>query len=814
MHFTSRHSLTWSIVAATGLGVLPAQGQPTEPTAPPVEEAPPTEEVSDPDQEHPGTIPFAGIVIDAFGSAVPGARISIPSLGIEVTASATGEFEVVAPSDSEHEVVVVADGFVELRETVVFDESTALSGLELLVSYESEEITVTGTRRERTEDDTPVRTQIVSRDAVERRGATNLAEALDQSTGLRVESNCQNCGFTQLRLNGLEGHHAQILIDGRPVMSSLAGVYVLEQLPQEMIERVEVVKGGGSALYGGNAVAGVVNVVTRRPRRSFGSVNLRGGLIGGDAWEERISATAGLVSPEKTFALHLFGNALRRNEYDANGDGYSEIGRVRQNSFGATSFFAVIPDGELRLELHSLREHRRGGDDIDEPEFQVGIAEGTRTDRIGGSVRWEHLVNEAVSYDVGYSLAYTERQSYYGGGGDVEVPTLPADVADLDQADLDAFNSAWEARQAALGAYGRTENPVHTVDGYVNLAAGTNRQMIFTVGTQYTCEKLRDEFPVYSRVIDEQYDDIGLILQHDWLFSDWGESILGVRVDKHSELDDVVASPRASLMLDPLDWLKLRTSLSSGFRAPQVFDEDLHITIVGGEGQIIRNAAGLDPERAYSASQQFESHLEVGKEWDLKVGFNGYYTLITNAHVIEEQDDPATPDEIEFERRNRGETTVLGAEIDLSLQHANEFGVAVGATRERAENDEPDEDFDSRQIFRTPAFYGYAEVFAYPTESLRVSTTANLTGPMDVPHYAGFIPENRLEESDPFLDWGVNVSYRVDLRDSMYVRPYVGVRNILNSYQDDFDVGPDRDAGYVYGPRLPRSILLGVEGGI
>jgi outer membrane receptor for ferrienterochelin and colicins len=258
----------------------------------------------------------------------------------------------------------------------------------------------------------------------------------------------------------------------------------------------------------------------------------------------------------------------------------------------------------------------------------------------------------------------------------------------------------------------------------------------------------------------------------------------------------------------------MRTTFASGFRAPQVFDEDLHITLVGGEGQIIQNADDLQPERAYSASQQLESRFELGEDWNLKLGINGYYTLITKAHVIEQADDPATPDELEFERRNRGETTVVGAEFDLQVQYLDVFGVAGGTTSERAQNSEPDGDFNSRKIFRTPSLYGYVEIYGYPTKDLRISTTANLTGSMDVPHYAGYVPEDRLDESDPFLDWGANVSYRVNLRDSMYVRPYAGIRNILDSYQDDFDQGPDRDAGYVYGPRLPRTLLFGVQGGI
>ena len=89
--------------------------------------------------------------------------------------------------------------------------------------------------------------------------AVSLSQGLTFQPGIRVENNCQNCGFSQVRINGLDGRFAQRLIDSRPVFSALAGVYGLEQLPMNMIERVEVVRGGGSALYGSSAIAGAVS---------------------------------------------------------------------------------------------------------------------------------------------------------------------------------------------------------------------------------------------------------------------------------------------------------------------------------------------------------------------------------------------------------------------------------------------------------------------------------------------------------------------------------------------------------------------------
>lgn len=98
--------------------------------------------------------------------------------------------------------------------------------------------------------------------------ATCLAQGLSFQPGVRVEDNCQNCGFTQVRINGLDGHYSQILMDSRPIFSALTGVYGLEQIPANMIERVEVVRGGGSALFGASAIGGTINIITKEPTRN------------------------------------------------------------------------------------------------------------------------------------------------------------------------------------------------------------------------------------------------------------------------------------------------------------------------------------------------------------------------------------------------------------------------------------------------------------------------------------------------------------------------------------------------------------------
>lgn len=225
----------------------------------------------------------------------------------------------------------------------------------------TDEVVVSANRNETSRKVAPVVVNVMSNKLFEAVNSTDLAKSLNYQSGLRVENNCQNCGFPQVRINGLEGPYSQILINSRPVMSALSGVYGLEQIPTNMIERVEVVRGGGSALFGANAVGGTINIITKDPVSNSFQVSSTMSNLNGKVWEQYVGANASLVSSDNSYGIALYQSYRNRNPYDADNDGFSELGKLNMNTFGLRSYYRPTQFSRISLEYHTTNEFRRGG---------------------------------------------------------------------------------------------------------------------------------------------------------------------------------------------------------------------------------------------------------------------------------------------------------------------------------------------------------------------------------------------------------------------------------------------------------------------
>lgn len=217
---------------------------------------------------------------------IPYVTVSVKGTTIGTTADATGHYYLKNLPEGPCTIVAEAIGYSTVEQQVVMKRNKTVE-LNFVMQEQTlamDEVVVSATRNVTNKRSSAVIVNVASAKLFDRTASTDLAETMKFQSGLRIENNCGNCGTTQLRINGLEGQYSQILLDSNPIFSSLAAVYGLEQLPTAMIERVEVIRGGGSALFGSSAIGGVVNIITKEPlRNSLTLSNVTDILKGGTA---------------------------------------------------------------------------------------------------------------------------------------------------------------------------------------------------------------------------------------------------------------------------------------------------------------------------------------------------------------------------------------------------------------------------------------------------------------------------------------------------------------------------------------------------
>ena len=716
---------------------------------------------------------------------IPYATILIVGSGQGTVSNEAGQFQFKNLEEGTYRLRVSAVGYRTLEKSIVVGrEYTAVVHFPLEEeAVMVDEVVVSASRTEVSRRDAPVVVNILSPKLFDAVNSTDLAKTLNFQSGLRVENNCQNCGFPQVRINGLDGPYSQILINSRPIISALSGVYGLEQIPTNMIDRVEVVRGGGSALFGANAVGGTINIITKDPIDNSFQISSTMSNLGGKSWEQYMGANVSLVAKDNSYGIALYQSYRNRNPYDHDGDSFSELGRLNMNTFGLRGYYRPSQFSRLNIEYHTTNELRRGGNKFDLQPHQSDITEQTKHIINSGGISYDHFWNEYKHKLSTYaSLQHTDRDSYYGAQRDTAAYGKTDDLT-------------WVAGTMYVGNYNRF------------LFAPS----VFTGGLEYQQNSLHDIMVGYQRDMQQDVHIASAFIQNEWKMQAFS-LLAGGRIDRHNLIERPILSPRVNLLYKPQDRFQARLTYSTGFRAPQAYDEDLHVTAVGGEGVLIRLADGLREERSNSFSGSVDYTTTFG-HWQANVLIEGFYTGLNDVFILEDIGHDANGYAIK-ERRNGNGAQVYGANLDAKVAHGKEAVLSLGFTAQRSRYNTPEEwsegQFTTRMM-RTPDYYGYFTFTSAPVKNFDFSLSGTYTGDMIVPHYAGYIAEDRMETTPHFFDLNLKFNYTFILHDHIKLQVNTGVQNILNHFQPDLDQGEFRDSGYFYGPTQPRTLFIGFK---
>jgi outer membrane receptor for ferrienterochelin and colicins len=744
-------------------------------------------------------------------SHIPFASVIIRGTTIGTATDETGHYRMINIPVGKHTLEAKAIGY---RSQMV--EITIEAGQTLEVNFNLDEdaigldeVVVTADRNEQRRKESSTIVNTISPKLFSMTQSVTLGDGLNFSPGLRLENNCGNCGFTQLRMNGLEGPYSQILINSRPIFSGLAGVYGLELIPSNMIERVEVIRGGGSALYGSNAIAGTVNLILKDPVNNSFEMAVNSSVtglgmsnIGGITPDHSANFNSSVVTSDLKTGLAVYGFTRNRKPFDANDDGFSELTSLENTSIGARVYHRFGARSKIAVDYFNIKEKRRGGDRFDLPLHESNVSEAVEHSINTGAITFDKFFRDIDVLSVFVSGQLVDRDSYYGAG-------------------------------KSLSDYGRTSDLTYAIGSQYSFNK-KNSKLIFGIENTggfltdiklgYREGEIVNDSIIYNHtenrtVADQSIYITGVFAQYEHQYKKL-KTTLGVRYDYYqidykdgytSSISNGVLSPRISVMYNVNQHTQTRFSYAQGYRAPQVFDEDLHILTSTARQVIHVNDPNLKQETSHSFMGSLDYENSISNVFFTFLA-EGFYTKLLNPfrNQYGEPDENGT---VIYTRVNAEDgATVAGVNLEMNVIPANGWLVKAAFTYQNSFY-QTEQEFDERRFFRTPNSYGYCTIDWQASKKLGISATGTYTGKMLVPYFGPQLTspdDGELRESNAFNDFGLKIRYNVKVNGAT-LQVFGGVKNILNAYQNDFDLGSERDPGYMYGPNLPRTIYFGIR---
>ena len=682
--------------------------------------------------------------------------------------------------------------------------------------FELGQVVVTGTKTERVLSEVPVRTEVISSREIKAKGASNLYEALDGIPGIRVEQQCSYCNFSIVRMQGLESGHVQVLIDGQPLFSGVTTVYGLQQIPASLIEKIEVVKGPGSALYGSSAIAGVINVITKQPAKEAGlEIETEFGEEGTNSYGLNASY------PFKDGNVLIYG---QRNEGDeiylgekTGGSHMTDKVWTRSNALGTRlNFFNLTGDDNLTLGARVFNEERKGGEiETFENPFAAG-SENIDTERYELQVNYDRpLFIEGDKLGIAFCMFNHHRDA----------------TNDTFLGDYEGIYGA-EPPLSELEPYKATEQQ-YGVD--INHMFPLGEKNTIMGGFQYTYNEL-EESGKYVVLDDTAADyslpykseskkhahEYGLYLQDEIVLLENLQLLLGGRYDIHRSEDSFAGSgdtygkpveisykeesfnPRMSLMYNPQDDFALRLAVGTGFRVPYGFSEDMHLC--SGSPRVYKPGS-LKPEKSLGAT--FSADYQ-GEKWAPWVTI--FRTNLEDKIGFADADAEASSLGYDYQWENMGDAYTQGIELGSSFLVSEMLKAGFDMAYTDAQYKDKRNDWlgtayfdNSRYISRVPEFTGGVNVSFVPGD-WEINCIADYTGKMHIDYWQDGEEPTEIVHTEPFWVLNLKVSKHNFLKEGLTV--FTGVRNLLDEVQE---IKHPDDAAFMYAPYYGRIIYAGLN---
>ncbi len=711
----------------------------------------------------------------AAGKPLSGATVRVLQSHLGAVTDSAGYFSIAGIQQKAVTIQVSVVGFVTVtREIGLRNDMDVLLIIELQpVAADLSEIVVTGTMKEVSRMQSPVPVEVITPKLFQKNPTPSLFEAIGMVNGVKPQLNCNVCNTGDIHINGMEGPYTMILIDGMPIVSALSTVYGLNGIPSSIVERIEVVKGPGSSLYGSEAMGGIINVITKNP--------LKAPIVSADvfatSWREYSADVSAKFKMGKVTGLLGINYFNYRHPADKNKDGFTDI-TLQDRISVFNKWNAQRKDNRVAsLALRYVWENRWGGQ-----------MEWNKTWRGSDSIygesiytkRWEltGMYQLPVKEKIMTQFSYNRHQqdSWYG-----VTPYMAEQQVLFAQM---YWDKQWGSRHNFLlgGSYRYTfydDNTPATAsaDGLKNAAA-------------------RTPLP-------------GIFVQDEWMISEKSTLLAGYRYD-YNTYHGNVHSPRIAYKFAPNSRNTLRASFGTGYRVVNLFTED-HAALTGAREVVITEA--LEPERSYNGNLNYVLKIPMQDAF-AGLDITGFYSYFTNKITGDFDTDPGKIiyDNLDGYAISRG--IALNADVSFTFP----LKILAGVTYMNVYSIEDRLNLPRKQIqLNAPEWSGnFVVSYALPY-GIAIDFTGKWEGPMRLPVLPG---DYRPEYSPWFCIANLQLSKK--LENGMEL--YGGVKNIFNFLPEDPIMRPfdpfnkyvndpvTNPHGYTFDPAYNYAPLQGIRG--
>ncbi len=668
------------------------------------------------------------------GEKVDFAAIGIPGTSFGTTSDTSGVFEIENIPEGRHKVKISQIGFVskEYEVRVTAGKKTWLNITLDEMENSSEEVVVTGNMQEsyKMESVTPV--EIYTAKFFQKSPTPNLFYALQMVNGVRPQLNCNVCNTGDIHINGMEGPYTMVMIDGMPIVSSLSTVYGLMGIPNGIVERIEVVKGPASTLYGSEAVAGVINVITKSPAKAptlYVDANA-------STWGEINTDVSVKWKKGKAHSLFSMNYFSFKNRIDKNKDGFTDMTLQDRISFFNKWSFDRKENRLASIGVRLMYEDRFGGQTNYTNQFRgtdsiYGESIYTKRAEVIGAYQLPIRKENLVFY---YSYNFHDQNSAYG--------------------------TTWflAKQHVGFGQLVYTKNIANRHNIVMGAALRYTSYLDNTAASRSEADST--QFKTTNTLLP------GLFLQDDITLSSKSKVLVGSRLDYHP-IHGYIATPRIGYKFQPTKYHSIRINTGNGFRVVNVFTED-HAALTGARK--IQFVEKIKPEKSWNVNLNYTGYVPIGKGF-LNIDASVFYNYFTNKIVPDYLTDA---DKIIYKNLD-GHAINRGASLSLDFNFTNSLKIQLAGTALEAFKQEKD---NVETQLMTPNFQGNAAIsYTIPIVNVMLDYTSQVYSPMKLPVYPN---DYRPEFSPWFSLHNIQAS-----KTNKQITYYLGVKNIFNFVPSD-----------------------------